>query len=359
VKDYWNNYANNAFCPTGPGGGQDNSCSPSNSKITDEDKQNFASWTDQQYNPNLDNKEKVRLSKIYQSISKLPNYKGQVYRIITLDPGQEFQGGILKRDESVWFDRPYSTTKDKEYTDTMLDGLPEISKSGSTIVYMSLDVKSGADLTGLDEKAAYSGQQEVVTRPGTMYVVSSVRKSTANNKVKVLHVSLKEAYRSDTRESAWLKKITSNSSFFAECERDEHGHCLPEGSSGSKSQLATRTYKPSTVEKQRKGEAEQLLLAKAIKGVNTDDNQPFDIIKGKNGIEVKTIQDNNNDKITVHPESRIRKEKEAKKLNLDMHTVAIDTRARHRVYYYKAGVGAFRISSMQRVSLSQLKEMLS
>jgi SPP1 gp7 family putative phage head morphogenesis protein len=157
-----------------------------------------------------------------------------------------------------------------------------------------------------------------------------------------------------------IKKIlTENRSFFAECQRDEHGRCLPEGSSGSKSQLATRTYKPSTAEKQRKGEAEQLLLAKAIKGVNTDDNQPFDIIKGKNGIEVKTLMDNNNDKITVHPESRIRKEKEAKKLNLDMHTVAIDTRAGRKVYYYKAGVGAFRISSMQRVSLSQLKEMLS
>jgi len=347
----------NTFCPTGKGGGVDPSCSPQQG-ITEEDKENFASWTDQQYNPSLSETERGRLRKVYQSISKLPNYRGEVYRIVTLNPGEQFQGGSLKRNESVWFDRPYSTTKDKEYTDTMLDGLPEISKPGSTIVYMTMEVKSGADLSPYDDKAAYSGQQEVVTRPGTMYVVHQVRKTKLVNGTSLLQVHLKEAYRSEQRESDWLKMI-ENRSFFAECERDEHGHCLPEGTSESKSQAATRTYKPSTVEKQRKGEAEQLLLSKAIGGINTDDNKPFDVLVGSNGVEVKCVIDNDNDKITVHPESRIRKEQEAKRLKLKTHTVAIDTRSGRRVYYYRSGVGAFRLSSMERVSLTKLKEILS
>jgi SPP1 gp7 family putative phage head morphogenesis protein len=152
--------------------------------------------------------------------------------------------------------------------------------------------------------------------------------------------------------------LIENRSFFVECERDEHGYCLPEGTSESKSQAATRTYKPSTVEKQRKGESEQLLLSKAIGGLNTEDTKPFDVLVGSNGIEVKTVIDNDNDKITVHPESRIRKEQEAKRLKLKTHTVAIDTRSGRRVYYYRSGVGSFRLSSMERVSLTKLKEIL-
>jgi hypothetical protein len=133
--------------------------------------------------------------------------------------------------------------------------------------------------------------------------------------------------------------------------------CSP-GKSRSRSELAKRTYKPSTAAKQRKGEAEQSRLAKLTGSFETEDNAAFDLIKGKNGVEVKTLIDNDNDKITVHPESRRRKEEFAHRNNLKMHTVAVDTRGGRRGYYYKAGVGAYRVASMEKLSLQELNERL-
>jgi len=142
--------------------------------------------------------------------------------------------------------------------------------------------------------------------------------------------------------------------------RDEQGR-FGSGEGGgagesSRVERARRTHKTSTVEKQRRGEAEQAKLAKAIGGRDEGDNLPFDVRKGKHAIEVKTVMDNNNDKITVHPSSRRRKEEVAKKQGLTVHTVAIDVREGKRSYYHKEGVGAFRLRSMDQVSLKQLKE---
>jgi hypothetical protein len=127
----------------------------------------------------------------------------------------------------------------------------------------------------------------------------------------------------------------------------------------TRSDRAKAAYKPATVEKQRLGEAEQKRLASQLKAVNDADNAAFDITSGKNAIEVKTVMDNNNDKITMHPESRIRKEEFAKSNGMRPHTVAIDVRGGKREYYYKAGVGAFRLGSMEKVSLGELKARLS
>jgi len=126
-----------------------------------------------------------------------------------------------------------------------------------------------------------------------------------------------------------------------------------------KAELAKRTHKPSTKEKQQRGEAEQARLAKAVGGHDEGDNLPFDVVKGGHGVEVKTVMDNNNDKITVHPDSRRRKEREARKRKLKIHTVAIDVRGGRRNYYHREGVGSFRLSAMEKVSLAGLKEILT
>lgn len=141
--------------------------------------------------------------------------------------------------------------------------------------------------------------------------------------------------------------------------RDDHGRFTSGGGAGGRVARARRTHKPSTAKKQRLGEAEQGRLAGLIGGRNTDDNAPFDVIvRGKHGVEVKTVMDNNNDKITVHPKSRRRKERRAKEMGYQVHTVAIDVRGDKRSYYHKQGVGAFRLSSMDKVSISQLKGLL-
>jgi len=145
--------------------------------------------------------------------------------------------------------------------------------------------------------------------------------------------------------------------------RDELGRFASGGGVGaateSRAKRAKRTHKPSTAEKQRRGEAEQARLAKLVRGRETDDNDAFDVLKGKHAVEVKTVMDNNNDKITVHPKSRRRKEAFAEKRRMQMHTIAIDIRGGKRVYYHKNGVGAFRLSSMDRVTVSELRERLS
>ncbi len=139
-----------------------------------------------------------------------------------------------------------------------------------------------------------------------------------------------------------------------------HGNQYQRTSTGeeSKSDAAKRTHKPSTARKQRRGEAEQKRLSGAVDGKDTGDNEAFDVLVGRHAVEVKTVIDNDNDKITVHPDSRRRKEKYASENGLEMHTVAVDVRGGRRMYYHKPGVGAFRLGGMEKVSLDRLKEIL-
>lgn len=135
-----------------------------------------------------------------------------------------------------------------------------------------------------------------------------------------------------------------------------------------------KSYKPATAEKQRHAENNESVIAKAIGANQSGDNLPMDVtlkIGGKlHGIEVKTMVDNANSKITMHPESRQRKEAWAKTNKGAVHTVVIDDRDKfaggankhqysgHKIYY-KSGVGAYRISQMQPVTnLEQLKGLL-
>ena len=140
--------------------------------------------------------------------------------------------------------------------------------------------------------------------------------------------------------------------------RDEQGRFGSGGGGGGRSpsrvERAKRTHKPSTAGKQRKAEAEQSRLAKDIGGQNTDDNDAFDVLVGNHAIEVKAVMDNNNDKITMHPESRKRKEAYARKNKIKSHTVAIDVRGGKRSYYHREGVGAFRLRNMEKVTIGQL-----
>jgi len=67
------------------------------------------------------------------------------------------------------------------------------------------------------------------------------------------------------------------------------------------------------------------------------------------GVEVKTLVDNKNNKITMHPSSRARKTAWAHSHHARLHTVVVDSRAKNKLYYHK-GVGSFRMGSLQPVS---------
>ena len=128
----------------------------------------------------------------------------------------------------------------------------------------------------------------------------------------------------------------------------------------SRSERARLSYKPSTQAKQAIADKSETELSKKLGMDRTPDNSPFDLIMPGVGVEVKTLIDNKNDKITMHPESRRRKEEAARKEKRKMFTVVIDKRAPKPAYYFAEGVGAFRIRSMQKAKdVNHLKEMLA
>jgi len=83
---------------------------------------------------------------------------------------------------------------------------------------------------------------------------------------------------------------------------------------------------------------------------------PFDLTKGNHVIEVKTIVQGINDKVTMHPSSLARKVAFAEQNGVQPHTVVKDDRTGQ--VYYKEGVGSFRLSSMREVPLSELGELI-
>lgn len=133
----------------------------------------------------------------------------------------------------------------------------------------------------------------------------------------------------------------------------EVGGSAPGGEVSERIQRARESYKPCTREIRQEGTDNQTRLAKAIKGIETLGNKPFDVILGKNFIEVKTIVRGTNDKITMHPESLARKEKEVKEANGKAHTVVFDNRVGK--IYYKEGLGSFRLKNMEEVSIKEVK----
>ena len=98
---------------------------------------------------------------------------------------------------------------------------------------------------------------------------------------------------------------------------------------------------------------------------NGNEHLPFDVETTTNKVEVKTIIAAKNDKIKMHSAdwfdpigSRNRKVLDAVKDNKPAYTVVADRRnnlINKPRYYVKAGVGSFRLTSMERVSESQLK----
>lgn len=110
----------------------------------------------------------------------------------------------------------------------------------------------------------------------------------------------------------------------------------------------------------------EIELSKALDIPRTEDtpgvtNAPFDLQNDKLGVEVKTLHFNTNDKLTVKPDARARKDAEVARTGIKPYTVVADKRQSldHPDYYMREGYGSFRIGNMQRVpSLVQLKALL-
>jgi hypothetical protein len=112
---------------------------------------------------------------------------------------------------------------------------------------------------------------------------------------------------------------------------------------------ASETFKPSTQAKQLLAAKSEVSVAKMLRAARTRNNAAMDTIlkrHGLHGIEVKTLIDNKNDKITMHPSSLLRKLEWAKANKASLHTVVVDRRGTKPRLFYRAGVGSFRLRSL-------------
>lgn len=130
----------------------------------------------------------------------------------------------------------------------------------------------------------------------------------------------------------------------------------------SKAERAKATYKPSSKAKQDIATASEQRVARMVNGENTPDNLPVDVLvrdsRGRlHGIEVKSVTDNGNNKITMHPPSLERKHAWERSNKATIHTVVVDVRT--NTVFYRKGVGSFRLHTLTRVeSAKHLRQIM-
>ena len=156
--------------------------------------------------------------------------------------------------------------------------------------------------------------------------------------------------------AAELELYSTGTSEGAEKGWDKRGRGRkePEKKLNPKQQRALSSYKPSTRAKQKIAYQMQKLVAAALGGQEIPDHQPFDVQVGRIYLEVKALIDQKNDKLTMHPESLERKLNYAKVNGIKkVYTVAIDKRGGKQDFYYRKGLGSFRLGKMERLTSHQ------
>lgn len=143
------------------------------------------------------------------------------------------------------------------------------------------------------------------------------------------------------------------------CHGDNCGR-KPKGTS-DRAHRAKSTHIPATRKVHKAALANQTRLAKHIEGQEIADNKPFDVVYKDIGIEVKTLINQTNSKLTMHPSSLARKLREAKQTKLrKVFTVAFDKRPGKNDIYVREGLGSFRLGAMIKVKdMDELKRIIT
>jgi phage gp29-like protein len=143
--------------------------------------------------------------------------------------------------------------------------------------------------------------------------------------------------------------------------RDTSGKWSATGGAASeaRAERARASHIGVTKEKWAIANREEKKVAAAVGGKHVGDNEPFDVHAGKTAVEVKTIVEGRNPKITMHPESLARKQAFLKERGMNGATVAVDARRSPPTYYYAQGVGSFRLSAMRQVKLAELSRLIA
>lgn len=121
-----------------------------------------------------------------------------------------------------------------------------------------------------------------------------------------------------------------------------------------KSQVRTAQHEQLIADKSEK------VLSTAIGIPRTKNNSAFDLRNDEVGIEVKTLVNGKNEKITMSKAALGRKLAEQQADGIRGYTVVVDRRSGglngQATYYIKQGFGSFRLGSMEKTTLSQIKE---
>ena len=118
-------------------------------------------------------------------------------------------------------------------------------------------------------------------------------------------------------------------------------------------------------------------FAAAVGGLSFKDNEPVDVVLGaggvvKHGLELKTMVDNANGKITMKRSAMERKAQWEKDNKATFHTIVIDDQAVYnaggegvhdeskRRYFYRRGFGSFRVAGVHEVKdVAELKKIIN
>jgi hypothetical protein len=117
-------------------------------------------------------------------------------------------------------------------------------------------------------------------------------------------------------------------------------------------------------EAQRIADHSEQVLADGLGMSRTPDNAPFDLRTDEVGIEVKTMINQKNDKITMSKAAIGRKLAEQQADDIKTYTVVADRRAAglkgggNATYYYREGFGSFRLGQMIKVSMAELRAIV-
>lgn len=116
-------------------------------------------------------------------------------------------------------------------------------------------------------------------------------------------------------------------------------------------------------DEQRIADRSENVLSDAVGVPRTRDNSAFDLRNDEVGIEVKTLINGKNEKITMSKSAMGRKLAEQRADGLKIYTVVVDRRAGGMTgkasYYIKQGVGSFRLGSMNPTTISGIKDLVN
>jgi len=150
------------------------------------------------------------------------------------------------------------------------------------------------------------------------------------------------------------KKVTDYQSFFDSFLQNRK-------TIDGKSEIAKASYVESTKERQDVAEAvEDEVAGSIVNAERTAGNSPFDIIVGNIALEIKSLIETDVERVQMRKDSRENKEVFLKD-NPDLigMTILVDRRNPEPVtIYFKEGVGAFRVGSMEKIEAPSLKEAL-